>query len=57
MLHTYEQIDGDQWGQLARESSTATWWQTKEAYQLFSSLPDYRVEVVGLADEDALDRL
>lgn len=54
MLHTYEQIDGDQWGQLARESSTATWWQTKEAYQLFSSLPDYRVEVVGVADEDAL---
>lgn len=54
MLHTYEQIDGDQWVQLARESSTATWWQTKEAYQLFSSLPDYRVEVVGVADEDAL---
>lgn len=54
MLHTYEQIDGDQWGQLARESSTATWWQTKEAYQLFSSLPNYRVEVVGVADEDAL---
>lgn len=54
MLHTYEQIDGDQWGQLARESSTATWWQTKEAYQLFSSLPDYRVEVVGVADKDAL---
>lgn len=54
MLHTYDQIDGDQWGQLARESSTATWWQTKEAYQLFSSLPDYRVEVVGVADEDAL---
>lgn len=54
VLHTYEQIDGDQWGQLARESSTATWWQTKEAYQLFSSLPDYRVEVVGVADEDAL---
>lgn len=54
MLHTYEQIDGDQWGQLARESSTATWWQTKEAYQLFFSLPDYRVEVVGVADKDAL---
>lgn len=54
VLHTYEQIDGEQWGQLARESSTATWWQTKEAYQLFSSLPDYRVEVVGVADEDAL---
>ena len=54
MLHTYDQIDGDQWGQLARESSTATWWQTKEAYQLFSSLPDYRVELVGVADEDAL---
>ena len=54
VLRTYEQIDKRQWAQLVRESSTATWWQTEEAYRLLSSLLDYRVEVVGVAEEDEL---
>lgn len=54
VLRTYEQINKRQWAQLARESSTATWWQTEEAYQLLSSLPDYDVEVVGVAEQEVL---
>ena len=54
VLYIYEQIDKRQWAQLVRESSTATWWQTEEAYRLLSSLPDYRMEVVGVAEEEEL---
>lgn len=54
VLRTYEQINKRQWAQLARESSTATWWQTEEAYRLLSSLPDYDVEVVGVAEQEVL---
>ena len=54
VLRKYEQRDKRQWAQLVRESSTATWWQTEEAYRLLSSLPDYRMKVVGVKEQEVL---
>ena len=37
---TYNQIDPQQWSELVQSSSTATWFQTKEAYEFYASLPE-----------------
>lgn len=36
----YEEIDKAQWAQLVRDSKTATWFQTAEAYEFYASLPE-----------------
>ena len=38
-LLTYPDIDPQQWNELVQSSPTATWFQTKEAYEFYSSLP------------------
>ena len=35
----YEAIDAQAWDTLVQESDTATWFQTREAYRFFASLP------------------
>ena len=39
-LLTYPDIDPQQWSELVQSSSTATWFQTKEAYEFYASLPE-----------------
>ena len=39
-LLTYGEIDKDQWTELIENSSTATWFQTEEAYRFYESLPE-----------------
>lgn len=36
----YEEIDKAQWAQLVRDSKTAIWFQTAEAYEFYASLPE-----------------
>lgn len=36
----YDQIDQLQWQELVQSSPTATWFQTKEAYDFYASLPE-----------------
>ncbi len=40
ILSQIEQIDRTQWNTLVKESTTATWFQTPEAYDFYVSLPD-----------------
>ena len=37
---TYHEIDQQQWSELVQSSPTATWFQTKEAYEFYASLPE-----------------
>ena len=39
-LLTYPEIDPQQWRALVEQSSYATWFQTKEAYAFYASLPE-----------------
>ena len=39
-LLTYPEIDPQQWQALVEQSSYATWFQTKEAYAFYASLPE-----------------
>ena len=39
-LLTYPDIDPQQWNELVLSSPTATWFQTKEAYAFYASLPE-----------------
>lgn len=39
-LLTYHEIDQQQWNELVQSSPTATWFQTKEAYDFYASLPE-----------------
>lgn len=40
ILTKYKEIDKAQWAQLVRDSKTATWFQTAEAYEFYASLPE-----------------
>ena len=37
---TYNQIDPQQWSELVQSSPTATWFQTKEAYEFYAANPE-----------------
>lgn len=37
---TYNEINKQQWQLLVEQSATATWFQTKEAYEFYASLPE-----------------
>ena len=39
-LLTYPEIDPQQWNELIQSSPTATWFQTKEAYEFYAANPD-----------------
>ena len=39
-LLTYPEIDPQQWQALVEQSPYATWFQTKEAYEFYASLPE-----------------
>ena len=38
-LHTYNEIDQQQWNELIKTSLTATWFQTREAYEFYAQVP------------------
>lgn len=40
IIHHIEAIPGDEWERLLRESSTGSFFQSRECYELFSSLPE-----------------
>ena len=48
---TYHEIDIQQWNELVQSSPTATWFQTKEAYQFYSSVPEEMTPfAIGVTD-------
>lgn len=48
---TYDEIDLTQWQALVERSSTATWFQTPEAYQFYSSVPEEMTPfAIGVTD-------
>lgn len=50
-----EQIDKSEWSRLIKISSTATWFQTPEAYEFFASMPElFRPFVVAIANNPSL---
>ena len=51
-LLTYHDIDQQQWLQLIQSSPVATWFQTKEAYAFYASLPEEMTPfAVGVVEE------
>lgn len=52
---TYDQIDKSEWSRLIKISSTATWFQTPEAYEFFASMPElFQPFVVAIANNPSL---
>ena len=52
---TYNQIDPQQWSELVQSSPTATWFQTKEAYEFYASNPqEMRPFSVGVEENGRL---
>lgn len=49
-----DQIDPSSWTSLVRESPTATWFQTREAFSFFDSLSFLEAFVVAVETDDAL---
>ncbi len=50
-IQTYNEIDKQQWQLLIEQSPTATWFQTPEAYQFYSSVPEEMTPfVVGVVE-------
>ena len=48
---TYHEIDIQQWNELVQSSLTATWFQTPEAYQFYSSVPEEMTPfAIGVTD-------
>ena len=48
---TYNEIDKHQWQALVDQSSTATWFQTPEAYEFYKSVPEEMMPfVVGVSE-------
>lgn len=48
---TYHEIDIQQWNELIQSSPTATWFQTPEAYQFYSSVPEKMTPfAIGVTD-------
>lgn len=54
---TYASIARSEWEQLVEVSPVATWWQTPEAYDMLSTLPDFDVHVVGISANERLQGL
>ena len=54
-LQTYHEIDQQQWNELVQSSPTATWFQTKEAYEFYASLPEeMRPFALGIEEDGHL---
>ena len=53
-LLTYPDIDPQQWQSLVEHSPYATWFQTKEAYEFYTSVDDVQAFVYGVSEEDNL---
>ena len=51
---TYNQIDPQQWSELVQSSPTATWFQTKEAYEFYAAVGGMQAFAYGVAEEDRL---
>ena len=50
-IQTYNEIDKQQWQLLTEQSPTATWFQTPEAYQFYSSVPEEMTPfAIGVTD-------
>lgn len=55
VVNCVERIDREMWGKLIEKSSTATWFQTCEAYDFFAGLPDMFIPFVyGVIDNGDL---
>jgi len=55
IYRSYKEIDVSQWNALVQKSSTATWFQTVEAYMFFASLPDeFKPFVYGVSEDEQL---
>lgn len=53
-LLTYPDIDPQQWQSLVEHSPYATWFQTKEAYEFYTSVDDMQAFVYGVSEDDNL---
>ena len=54
-LLTYPEIDPQQWRDLVESSPTATWFQTREAYQFYAANPEEMTPfAVGVAEDGCL---
>ena len=51
---TYNEINKQQWQLLIEQSATATWFQTPEAYEFYTSVDDVQAFVYGVSEEDNL---
>ena len=51
---TYHEIDQQQWNALIQSSPTATWFQTKEAYEFYAAVGGMQAFAYGVAEEDRL---
>ena len=52
---TYDEIDREEWGRLVQSAPTGTWFQTPEAYGLFTSMPDlFQPFVIAIEREKEL---
>ena len=49
---TYNEIDQQQWSALIQSSPTATWFQTKEAYEFYASNPEEMTPFIVGIEED-----
>ena len=49
-LLTYHDIDQQQWRELIERSSTATWFQTDEAYRFYQSVGGMQAFAVGVVE-------
>ena len=53
VVESVDMVDREKWGCLIEKSSTATWFQTCEAYDFFAGLPDMFIPFVyGVMDTD-----
>ena len=51
---TYHEIDQQQWSELVQSSPTATWFQTKEAYEFYAAVSGMQAFAYGVAEEGKL---
>ena len=54
IIHTYSEIDKQDWRLLAETSPLSTWFQTDEAYRFYQSVSDMCAFVYGVMEEDKL---
>lgn len=57
ILFDKKDINPKQWDTLVKTSSVATWFQTREAYDFFSSLSFFETFVIGVASDNVLKGL